>query len=551
MNVLVEYWGEVVTSAAYLINHTSSWVIECQNPLQQLQKLLLIPSLPNLEPRVFGCTVYVHIPKQQQSKLDPRARKCIFVGYADFQKRYRCYDPLTDTMHVSLDVSFRESEPYYSGGVLESSLQGERAYEGNSQYLFEFEEFKELEALESRFGVGENKNHENDVVQQQTNTDKNSGPRVEIVVDGVQRVKQQQISSDAIECEPNRKPKGAEAEPQFQLGSRVCVDLVLGSEAVPRVVHREVDMTDEEERLSNWKRQARDLYKRISTMDNNQDDEFHADLIALLFGNEGDNQEVGVEEIPEAFEGVQENLEGFVQNPEGLGVEGVQVQENRVLCKIQRVWELKGITGSASPRKSRGFCVKSSRFSWTCTTCGFPSTPKPSSGFCTKPSRFSWGAADAEQAQGAEILSDLDKPVVVYNARDSHDDHAGTSKKRGRPRKYATPEEARAAKTEKQRQRRRLRRNPTVQGGEIPTDDADQEFVALLESVLEEVTESTVENKPSREIIDEELEEVTESTAENKPSREITDEDWTGRCRITSLRSSMTHTRSLKTGTMN
>ncbi|XP_004304767.1 PREDICTED: uncharacterized protein LOC101291945 [Fragaria vesca subsp. vesca] len=268
---------------------------------------------------------------------------------------------------------------------------------------------------------------------------------------------------------------------------------------------------------------SRDLYKRISTMDNNQDDEFHADLIALLFGNEGDNQEVGVEEIPEAFEGVQENLEGFVQNPEGLGVEGVQVQEN-VEGFMQNPEEGLGVEGNPQVVQVQ----------------------ENLEGFV-----FSWGAADAEQAQGAEILSDLDKPVVVYNARDSHDDHAGTSKKRGRPRKYATPEEARAAKTEKQRQRRRLRRNPTVQGGEIPTDDADQEFVALLESVLEEVTESTVENKPSREIIDEELEEVTESTAENKPSREITDEDWTGRCRITSLRSSMTHTRSLKTGTMN
>ena len=43
MNVPVEYWGEAVTSAAYLINRTPSRVIECQNPLQQLQKLLLIP----------------------------------------------------------------------------------------------------------------------------------------------------------------------------------------------------------------------------------------------------------------------------------------------------------------------------------------------------------------------------------------------------------------------------------------------------------------------------------------------------------------------------
>ncbi|PRQ17925.1 putative RNA-directed DNA polymerase [Rosa chinensis] len=127
MNVPRSYWGEAVKSAAYLINRTPSRVIEFQNPHQKLHTLLTIPSMPNLEPQVFGCIAYVHIPKPQRNKLDPRARKCIFVGYANFQKGYRCYGPLTGTLHVSLDVAFRESEPYYSGGVSQSSLQGERA----------------------------------------------------------------------------------------------------------------------------------------------------------------------------------------------------------------------------------------------------------------------------------------------------------------------------------------------------------------------------------------------------------------------------------------
>ncbi|PRQ38173.1 putative RNA-directed DNA polymerase [Rosa chinensis] len=102
MNVPRSYWGEAVKSAAYLINCTPSRVIEFQNPHQKLHTLLTIPSMPNLEPRVFGCTTYVHIPKPQRSKLDPRARKCIFVGYAEFQKGYRCYDPLTGTIHEAL-----------------------------------------------------------------------------------------------------------------------------------------------------------------------------------------------------------------------------------------------------------------------------------------------------------------------------------------------------------------------------------------------------------------------------------------------------------------
>ena len=92
MNVPRSYWGEAMKSAAYLINRTPSRVIEFQNPYQKLYQLLSISSMPNLEPRVFRCTTYVHISKPQRSKLDPRARNCILVGYAEFQKGYRCYD---------------------------------------------------------------------------------------------------------------------------------------------------------------------------------------------------------------------------------------------------------------------------------------------------------------------------------------------------------------------------------------------------------------------------------------------------------------------------
>ena len=104
-----------------------------------MKSLLSVPHLPNLESRVFGCTVYVHIPKVLRSKLDPCAKRCVFVGYSAFQKGYRCYDPHHRKLHVTLDASFRESEPYYPGGVPGSSLQGERNNEENDD-LFELEE---------------------------------------------------------------------------------------------------------------------------------------------------------------------------------------------------------------------------------------------------------------------------------------------------------------------------------------------------------------------------------------------------------------------------
>ena len=113
-----------------------SQVIEFQTPYQKLQTFFETPHQPNLEPRIFGCTVYVHTPKVLHSKLDPYAQWCVFVGYSDFQKGYRCCCPHTRKLHVSIDVSFRETTPYYLAGDFGSPLKGEKVYD------------KELETVE-------------------------------------------------------------------------------------------------------------------------------------------------------------------------------------------------------------------------------------------------------------------------------------------------------------------------------------------------------------------------------------------------------------------
>jgi hypothetical protein len=35
---------------------------------------------------MFGCITYVHVPSEKRSKLDPKAEKCIFIGYSLEQK---------------------------------------------------------------------------------------------------------------------------------------------------------------------------------------------------------------------------------------------------------------------------------------------------------------------------------------------------------------------------------------------------------------------------------------------------------------------------------
>ena len=62
--------------------------------------------------RIFDIA-YVHVPKEKWRKLDTKAEKCIFVGYSDEQKGYKCYEPRTKQDCVSRDVVLDESKSWY------------------------------------------------------------------------------------------------------------------------------------------------------------------------------------------------------------------------------------------------------------------------------------------------------------------------------------------------------------------------------------------------------------------------------------------------------
>ncbi|CAL2227071.1 unnamed protein product [Prunus armeniaca] len=84
-----------------------------------------LPSVLVLTPRIFGCVAFVHLHKNQRSKLNPCALRCVFVGYATHQKGYRCYHHHTRRTYVTLDVTFLESELFFHDSSSNSTLQGE------------------------------------------------------------------------------------------------------------------------------------------------------------------------------------------------------------------------------------------------------------------------------------------------------------------------------------------------------------------------------------------------------------------------------------------
>ena len=61
------------------------------------------------------CFVRDHRPSV--GKLDPRAVRCIFIDYASSQKGYQCWDLIGRKIYASMDVTFREHEPYYTTQV--------------------------------------------------------------------------------------------------------------------------------------------------------------------------------------------------------------------------------------------------------------------------------------------------------------------------------------------------------------------------------------------------------------------------------------------------
>jgi hypothetical protein len=57
---------------------------------------------------VFSCDAYVHVPKENRSKLDNTVERCIFMGYKDGVKGYKLWKPETKKIVYSRDVVFRE-----------------------------------------------------------------------------------------------------------------------------------------------------------------------------------------------------------------------------------------------------------------------------------------------------------------------------------------------------------------------------------------------------------------------------------------------------------
>ncbi|CAH9129000.1 unnamed protein product [Cuscuta epithymum] len=73
-NLPIEFWGECVLTAGYLINRLPSPVIDNKSPYELLYNKIPIYS----QLRVFGCLCYAHEPNNGGDKFGPRGVRCVF-----------------------------------------------------------------------------------------------------------------------------------------------------------------------------------------------------------------------------------------------------------------------------------------------------------------------------------------------------------------------------------------------------------------------------------------------------------------------------------------
>ncbi|KAL8151306.1 hypothetical protein V2J09_021114 [Rumex salicifolius] len=112
-NVPKTFWGEAVLTATYLINRLPTKTLDLKSPVNFLKEFFPSWKPSSLEPRVFGCTAFVHIHAPLRGKLDPKAQRCLFLGYSPTQKGYKCYDPTSKKFFISMDVTFHENSSFF------------------------------------------------------------------------------------------------------------------------------------------------------------------------------------------------------------------------------------------------------------------------------------------------------------------------------------------------------------------------------------------------------------------------------------------------------
>ncbi|KAI0509952.1 hypothetical protein KFK09_010552 [Dendrobium nobile] len=99
------YWPDATITSVYLINRLPTPSLNNLSPIELFHKTK--PNYSNL--KIFGFECFPLNLSHSNHKLQPKSQSCIFLGYSDNYKGYKCLDPSTNKIIMSRHVTFNEN----------------------------------------------------------------------------------------------------------------------------------------------------------------------------------------------------------------------------------------------------------------------------------------------------------------------------------------------------------------------------------------------------------------------------------------------------------
>jgi hypothetical protein len=104
----LQFWVDAVDTTVYLINRGPSSSLDGIIPEEEWTgKKVNYPFL-----KTFDCEAFVHIDKENRTKLEAKSKKCTFIGYGVNDFSYRLWDYENNKIIRSRDVIFNEKVMY-------------------------------------------------------------------------------------------------------------------------------------------------------------------------------------------------------------------------------------------------------------------------------------------------------------------------------------------------------------------------------------------------------------------------------------------------------
>jgi hypothetical protein len=101
----LKYQHEAFLATTYLINPLPTKTLDFLSPLEHL-----FGEKPNYNGlRTFGCACWPNLQPFNSHKLQFHSKQCIFLGYSNMHKGFKCLDVFEGWVYISRDVVFNET----------------------------------------------------------------------------------------------------------------------------------------------------------------------------------------------------------------------------------------------------------------------------------------------------------------------------------------------------------------------------------------------------------------------------------------------------------